>query len=112
VVSTGGGAAGIACLDMLLKLGVKRENVWLCDLEGLVYHGRAAQMTPQKAAYAQGTVPATLDEVIEGADLFLGLSGPGVLTPAMVARMAPRPIVFEIGRASCRGRVHLDGGGG
>jgi len=96
VVSTGGGAAGIACLDMLLKLGVKRENVWLCDLEGLVYHGRAAQMTPQKAAYAQGTVPATLDEVIEGADLFLGLSGPGVLTPAMVARMAPRPIVFAL----------------
>ncbi len=96
VVSTGGGAAGIACLDMLLKLGVKRENVWLCDLEGLVYHGRTAQMTPQKAAYAQGTVPATLDEVIEGADLFLGLSGPGVLTPAMVAKMAPRPIVFAL----------------
>ncbi len=96
VVSTGGGAAGIACLDMLLKLGVKRENVWLCDLEGLVYHGRTAQMTPQKAAYAQGTVPATLDEVIEGAALFLGLSGPGVLTPAMVAKMAPRPIVFAL----------------
>ena len=96
VVSTGGGAAGIACLDMLLKLGVKRENVWLCDLEGLVYHGRAAQMTQQKAAYAQGTVPASLDEIIGGADLFLGLSGPGVLTPAMVSKMAPRPIVFAL----------------
>jgi malate dehydrogenase (oxaloacetate-decarboxylating)(NADP+) len=96
VVSTGGGAAGIACLEMLVKLGVRRENVWLCDLDGLVYHGRTASMTPQKAAFAQGTVPATLDEVIGGADLFLGLSGPGVLTPAMVARMAARPIVFAL----------------
>ncbi|WP_347310568.1 NADP-dependent malic enzyme [Defluviimonas sp. SAOS-178_SWC] len=96
VVSTGGGAAGIACLDMLLKLGVRRENVWLCDLEGLIYEGREAQMTPQKAAYAQGTTQATLDEVIEGADLFLGLSGPGVLTAAMVKKMAARPIVFAL----------------
>ena len=96
VVSTGGGAAGIACLNMLLKLGVRRENVWLCDLAGLVYHGRTEQMTDQKAAYAQGTVPATLDSVIEGADLFLGLSGPGVLTPEMVAKMAPSPIVFAL----------------
>jgi malate dehydrogenase (oxaloacetate-decarboxylating)(NADP+) len=96
VVSTGGGAAGIACLDMLLKLGVRRENVWLCDIEGLVYHGRESQMTPQKAAYAQGTAPATLEEVIEGADMFLGLSGPGVLTPAMVAKMTAQPIVFAL----------------
>jgi malate dehydrogenase (oxaloacetate-decarboxylating)(NADP+) len=96
VVSTGGGAAGIACLEMLVKLGVRRENVWLCDLEGLVYQGRAAQMTPQKEAFAQGTQPATLDEVIAGADLFLGLSGPGVLTPGMVQKMAPRPIVFAL----------------
>ena len=96
VVSTGGGAAGIACLNMLLKLGVRRENVWLCDLAGLVYHGRADQMTDQKADYAQGHSPRTLSEVIEGADLFLGLSGPGVLTPDMVAKMARRPIVFAL----------------
>ena len=96
IVSTGGGAAGIACLNMLLKLGVKRENVWLCDLEGLVYHGRVAQMTDQKAAYAQGNTPQALSDVIKGADLFLGLSGPGVLTPDMVASMAPRPIVFAL----------------
>jgi malate dehydrogenase (oxaloacetate-decarboxylating)(NADP+) len=96
VVSTGGGAAGIACLNMLLKLGVRRENVWLCDLAGLVYRGRTEQMTPQKADYAQGEVPAALDDVIAGADLFLGLSGPGVLTPEMVSRMAPRPIVFAL----------------
>ena len=96
VVSTGGGAAGIACLEMLVKLGVRRENVWLCDLEGLVYTGRAAQMTPQKAAFAQGTTPATLAEVIAATDLFLGLSGPGVLTQAMVQAMAPHPIVFAL----------------
>jgi malate dehydrogenase (oxaloacetate-decarboxylating)(NADP+) len=96
VVSTGGGAAGIACLEMLVKLGVQRENVWLCDLEGLVYKGRAAQMTPQKEAFAQGTSPATLADVIEGADLFLGLSGPGVLTPDMVKAMAPNPIIFAL----------------
>jgi malate dehydrogenase (oxaloacetate-decarboxylating)(NADP+) len=96
VVSTGGGAAGIACLNMLLKLGVRRENVWLCDLHGLVHQGREADMTPQKAAYAQPGGPRTLADVIGGADLFLGLSGPGVLTGEMVARMAPRPIVFAL----------------
>ena len=96
IVSTGGGAAGIACLNMLLKLGVKRENVWLCDIEGLVYHGREKDMTPQKADYAQGTTAATLGEVIDGADLFLGLSGPGVLKPEMVAKMADVPIIFAL----------------
>jgi malate dehydrogenase (oxaloacetate-decarboxylating)(NADP+) len=96
IVSTGGGAAGIACLNMLLKLGVKRENVWLCDLAGLVHEGRTEDMTPQKAEYAQPGGPRTLDEVIDGADLFLGLSGPGVLTPEMVARMADRPIIFAL----------------
>ncbi|MBK5928243.1 NADP-dependent malic enzyme [Rhodobaculum claviforme] len=96
VVSTGGGAAGIACLNMLLKLGVRRENIWLCDIHGLVHAGREVDMNPQKAAYAQATDLRRLDEVIVGADLFLGLSGPGVLTPEMVARMAPRPIVFAL----------------
>jgi malate dehydrogenase (oxaloacetate-decarboxylating)(NADP+) len=96
IVSTGGGAAGIACLNMLLKLGVKRENVWLCDIKGLVYEGRTEDMTPQKAEYAQKSDLRTLAEVIEGADLFLGLSGPGVLKPDMVARMAKRPIVFAL----------------
>ena len=96
VVSTGGGAAGIACLEMLVKLGVRRENVWLCDLEGLVYNGRPAQMTPQKERFAQGTTPATLADVIKGADLFLGLSGPGVVTPEMVISMAARPIIFAL----------------
>ena len=96
IVSTGGGAAGIACLNMLLKLGVKRENVWLCDIKGVVYEGRTEEMTPQKAEYAQTTDLRTLDEVIDGADMFLGLSGPGVLKPEMVAKMAEQPIIFAL----------------
>jgi malate dehydrogenase (oxaloacetate-decarboxylating)(NADP+) len=96
VVSTGGGAAGIACLNMLLQLGVRRDNIWLCDLAGLVHEGRTADMTPQKADYAQPGGPRALADVIGGADLFLGLSGPGVLTPEMVAQMADRPIIFAL----------------
>ncbi len=96
IVSTGGGAAGIACLNMLLKLGVKRENVWLCDLHGLVYEGREQEMNPQKAAFAQPSDKRSLDEVIAGADMFLGLSGPGVLKPDHVAQMSARPIVFAL----------------
>ena len=100
VVSTGGGAAGIACLNMLLKLGVRRENVFLCDIEGLVYNGRTKDMTPQKAEYARGDTAATLDDVIDGADLFLGLSGPGVLTADMVKKMADVPIIFALANPS------------
>lgn len=96
IVSTGGGAAGIACLNMLVKLGVKRENIWLCDIHGLVYEGRAEDMNPQKAAFAQKSDLRTLDDVIDGADLFLGLSGPKVLKPEMVAKMADRPIIFAL----------------
>lgn len=96
IVSTGGGAAGIACLNMLLKLGVKRENVWLCDIHGLVHEGREVDMNPIKSEYAQKTDLRTLDDVIPGADLFLGLSGPNVLTPEMVAKMAKRPIIFAL----------------
>ncbi|WP_208352419.1 NADP-dependent malic enzyme [Pseudaestuariivita rosea] len=96
IVSTGGGAAGIACLNMLLKLGVRRENVWLCDIDGLIYEGRDSSMTPQKAEYAQKSDLRTLDQVIEGADLFLGLSGPNVLTPEMVGKMAAQPIIFAL----------------
>lgn len=96
IVSTGGGAAGIACLNMLLKLGVKRENIWLCDIHGLVHEGREEDMNPQKAAFAQATDKRTLEEVMDGADLFLGLSGPNVLKPEMVSRMAKRPIIFAL----------------
>jgi malate dehydrogenase (oxaloacetate-decarboxylating)(NADP+) len=96
VVSTGGGAAGIACLNMLLKLGVRRENVWLCDIHGLVHEGREVDMNPEKAAFAQASDLRELHEVIGGADLFLGLSGPDILKPEMVTQMAARPIVFAL----------------
>tara|TARA_R110002012_G_scaffold95271_1_gene230302 strand:- start:3850 stop:6123 length:2274 start_codon:yes stop_codon:yes gene_type:complete len=96
IVSTGGGAAGIACLNMLLKLGVKRENVWLCDIHGLVYEGREIDMNPIKSEYAQKSDLRDLDDVIHDADLFLGLSGPGVLSPEMVQKMTARPIIFAL----------------
>jgi len=96
VVSTGGGAAGIACLNMLIKLGVKRENIWLCDIAGLVYKGRSQEMTPQKDKFAQPGEALGLDDVIAGADLFLGLSGADVLKPHMVEKMAKKPIIFAL----------------
>jgi malate dehydrogenase (oxaloacetate-decarboxylating)(NADP+) len=96
IVSTGGGAAGIACLKMLIKLGAKQENIWLCDIHGLVHEGREVDMNPIKSEFAQASDLRTLDDVIDGADLFLGLSGPGVLKPEMVARMATRPIIFAL----------------
>lgn len=96
IVSTGGGAAGIACLNMLLKLGVKRENIWLCDIHGLVYEGREVDMNPQKASFAQKSDLRTLEQLIDDADMFLGLSGPNVLTPDMVKKMASQPIIFAL----------------
>ena len=96
IVSTGGGAAGIACLNMLLKLGVRRENIWLCDIHGLVYEGREEDMNPSKSEFAQKTELRTLDDVMPDADLFLGLSGPRVLSQELVKKMAPRPIIFAL----------------
>ena len=96
IVSTGGGAAGIACLNMLLKLGVKRENIWLCDIHGLVYEGREVDMNPQKASFAQKSDLRTLEQLIDDADMFLGLSGPNVLTPDMVKKMTSQPIIFAL----------------
>ena len=81
---------------MLIKLGVKRENIWLCDIHGLVYEGRTEDMNPEKAAFAQNSDLRRLDEVIAGADLFLGLSGPNVVTPDMVRSMAASPIIFAL----------------
>ena len=96
VVSTGGGAAGVACLNMLLKLGVLRKNIWLCDIHGLVYEGRKNDMNPQKALFAQKTGLRSLDDVIEGADLFLGLSGPNILKAEMIRKMTAQPIIFAL----------------
>ena len=96
IVSTGGGAAGIACLNMLLKMGVQRKNIWLCDIHGLVHEGRKIDMNPSKAAFAQSSNKRTLDSVIDGADMFLGLSGPNVLTQDNVKKMVAAPIVFAL----------------
>jgi len=96
LVSTGGGAAGLACLDQLVRLGLPRENIVLVDLHGVVYEGREVDMNPYKSRYALRTDMRTLDEAIEGADLFLGLSGPGVLKQHMVSKMAERPLILAL----------------
>ncbi|MBX7199276.1 MAG: NADP-dependent malic enzyme [Rhodospirillaceae bacterium] len=96
LVSTGGGAAGIACLNQLLDLGLKRENVILVDHVGVVFKGRNQDMTAQKADYAVETKARTLAEAIEGADIFLGLSAPRVLTQDMVRKMAKAPFILAL----------------
>jgi malate dehydrogenase (oxaloacetate-decarboxylating)(NADP+) len=96
LVASGAGAAALACLNLLLKVGVKRENVFVTDLAGVVYEGRTELMDEDKIRYAQKTDARTLAEVIAGADVFLGLSAGGVLKPAMVASMAPRPVIFAL----------------
>ncbi|MEO5337172.1 MAG: NADP-dependent malic enzyme [Magnetospirillum sp. WYHS-4] len=96
LVSTGGGAAGIACLNLLLDMGLRRENVILVDHLGVVFKGRTEQMTPQKADYAVDTPARSLGEAIDGADVFLGLSAPGILTAEMVKRMAGKPVILAL----------------
>ncbi len=96
LVASGAGAAALACLGLLLKLGLKRENIWVTDLAGVVWRGRTELMDEDKAQFAQPTSLRTLAEVIPGADVFLGLSAGGVLKPEMVAAMAPRPVIFAL----------------
>ena len=96
LVVSGAGAAALACTGLLVKLGIRRENVWVTDIKGLVYEGRTELMDADKAVYAQKTSLRTLAEVIDGADIFLGLSAGGVLKQDMVRRMAPRPLVLAL----------------
>ncbi len=96
LVVSGAGAAALACVDLLLDLGLQRENVWLSDLAGVVYEGRQELMDPEKARFAQPTAARTLEEVIGGADVFLGLSAGGVLTKSMAAKMAAKPLIFAL----------------
>ena len=93
---SGAGAAAMACLQLLVDLGLPRENVWVCDIEGLVYKGRTVLMDEDKIRYAQDSSARTLGEVIEGADVFLGLSAGGVLKQDMVVRMAERPLILAL----------------
>ena len=96
VVASGAGAAALACLNLLVSLGARRENIWVSDIEGVVHEGRAALMDRWKSAFAQRTEARTLSDVIDGADVFLGLSAAGVLKPDMVARMAERPLILAL----------------
>jgi malate dehydrogenase (oxaloacetate-decarboxylating)(NADP+) len=96
IVVSGAGAAALACLNLIVSLGAKRESIWVTDIEGVVYEGRAALMDRWKAVYAQKTDRRMLGDVIDGADIFLGLSAPGVLKPDMVARMAPQPLIMAL----------------
>ncbi|HVO02706.1 MAG TPA: NADP-dependent malic enzyme [Candidatus Cybelea sp.] len=96
IVTSGAGAAALACLDLLVALGFPIENIIVSDIAGVVYEGRKELMDPRKARYARKTDARTLGDAIKGADVFLGLSAPGVLKPVMVAEMADRPIVFAL----------------
>ena len=96
LVSSGAGAAALACLDLLVDLGMPIENIWVTDLAGVVCNSRKELMDPDKEPFAKETDKRTLAEVIEGADIFLGLSAGGVLKPEMVAKMAAKPLVFAL----------------
>ncbi|MFG1203195.1 NADP-dependent malic enzyme [Xanthobacter aminoxidans] len=96
IVTSGAGAAALACLGLLVTIGAKKENIWVTDIEGVVYDGRNTLMDPYKEIYAQKTDKRTLDEVIEGAHIFLGLSAGGVLKPEMVKKMADKPLILAL----------------
>ena len=95
LATTGAGAAGIACLDMLVALGVKKENIVAFDRDGVIYTGRE-HLDPDKARYASDTKARTLAEIVNGADVFLGLSAGGILKPEMVATMADKPVILAL----------------
>jgi malate dehydrogenase (oxaloacetate-decarboxylating)(NADP+) len=96
LVTSGAGAAALACLGLLVKLGLPRENIWVTDLAGVVYEGRTELMDEDKIQFVQKTDKRTLAEVIAGADVFLGLSAGGVLKPEMVIKMAARPLIMAL----------------
>ncbi|MDP3622136.1 MAG: NADP-dependent malic enzyme [Polynucleobacter sp.] len=96
LVTSGAGAAALACIDLMVDLGVPRKNIWVTDIAGVVYKGRKELMDPEKEPFAQETDLRTLGDVIEGADIFLGLSAGGVLKSEMVKKMADKPLVFAL----------------
>jgi len=96
IVTAGAGAAALACLNMLLLLGARRENIWVTDIDGVVHTGRAESMDRWKAKFARDTHHRTLADVLPGADVFLGLSAGGVLKPEMLQHMAERPLVLAL----------------
>ena len=96
VVASGAGAAALACLNLLVALGLKRENVWIADVAGVVYKGRKELMDPYKEPFAQETNARTIAEIFPGADVFLGLSAGKIVSKDMIASMAPKPLVFAL----------------
>ncbi|MBL0372123.1 NADP-dependent malic enzyme [Rhizobium sp. KVB221] len=96
IVASGAGAAALACLNLLVVLGAKRENIWVHDLEGLVYKGREVLMDPWKDVYAQDSANRVLADSIGGADVFLGLSAAGVLKPELLVQMAEKPLIMAL----------------
>ncbi|MEZ5441747.1 MAG: NADP-dependent malic enzyme [Lysobacterales bacterium] len=96
VVASGAGAAGIACLDMMVSLGVQVSNITVCDRQGVVYKGRTEEMDDSKSRYVQDTSARTLADALAGADVFLGVSAAGVLKPEMLATMADRPVILAL----------------
>ncbi|MEW5008372.1 NADP-dependent malic enzyme [Cycloclasticus sp. 46_83_sub15_T18] len=96
LVASGAGAAGIACLDMLVKMGLKRESILVCDSKGVIYDGRPGNMDDRKQRYAAKTEIRTLAEAIVGADIFLGVSRAGMMSQEMVKQMAASPIIFAL----------------
>jgi malate dehydrogenase (oxaloacetate-decarboxylating)(NADP+) len=96
LVTSGAGAAALACLDLLVDLGIPRKNIWVTDLAGIAYKGRKELMDPEKEPFCQETDLRSLDQAIEGADIFLGLSAGGVLKQDMVKKMAPKPLVYAL----------------
>lgn len=96
VVFSGAGASGISCANQLVMLGFPKENIWLTDSRGLVYVGRTEKMSPEKEYFANGDHPASLAEVMEGADIFIGLSAADIVSQDMVKRMAAQPIIFPM----------------
>src|SRR5512139_3687189 len=96
LVASGAGAAALACLDLLVDLGLRKENIVVADIAGVVYEGRTAEMDPYKARYAVPTEARTLADALDGADIFLGLSAAGVLKPEWLAKMADRPLILAL----------------
>ncbi len=96
IVTSGAGAAALACLDLLVMLGAPVENIWVTDIKGVVYEGRVDEMDEIKARYAKTTAARTLGDVMADADVFLGLSAGGVLKPEMVVKMAPTPLIMAL----------------
>jgi malate dehydrogenase (oxaloacetate-decarboxylating)(NADP+) len=96
IVTSGAGAAALACLNLLVSLGARRENIWITDIEGVVHEGRTTLMDRWKSVYAQKTEARTLKDILPGADVFLGLSAAGVLKPELLASMAPNPLILAL----------------